>query len=123
MRFSMLSLSCITYILWAWLALASGPIWEVGDTKCMPNFRNNVPVGYVCVKVEPGSIYAKTGLQKGDNVTEINGQSLATAKIEEAIDLWNEFEKAVNATLLVERGEKVVTLKKISQHALRSTGR
>ena len=95
------------------MVFASGPIWEQGGTKCMPNFRNDVPVGYLCVKVEPGSVYARTGLQKGDNVVAINGKAM-NGTVEESIDLWKDFEKMNSSTLLVERGDKKVTLNKAS---------
>lgn len=97
----------------AYAAWGSRPVWEPGETKCMPNFTRDRPVGYLCVKVEPGSLYARTGLQKGDNVSHINGKSLAGSNsIDEAIDLWKEFEKLPTATLTVERGDRTLTLKK-----------
>ena len=98
-------------------AIASGPVWEPGGTKCMPNFTHDKPVGYLCVKVEPGSIYQKVGLQKGDNVTEINGQSVVDALegaggSDRVIDAWKVFEKSAGATLTVQRGDIELTLKK-----------
>lgn len=98
-------------------ALASGATWEPGETKCLPNFRNDKPVGYLCLKVEPGSIYQKTGLRNGDNVIEINHQSVTEALggaggTDKVIELWREFEKNNTAILLVERGDKKLVLKK-----------
>ena len=99
------------------LASASGAVWEQGGTKCMPNFKNNKPVGYLCVKVEPSSIYQKTGLQKGDNVIEINGQSVVSAFFgrggsDRVIDMWKDFEKFDGPTLVVQRADVTLTLKK-----------
>jgi type II secretory pathway component PulC len=93
------------------LALASGSAWETGDTRCIPNFRADRPVGYICVKVEPGSLYASTGVRKGDNVTRINGRSLAEGT-EKALDLWRDFERTRGATLEVERDGKLLTLRR-----------
>jgi type II secretory pathway component PulC len=90
---------------------AAGPIWEAGGTKCVPNFRKDVQVGYLCTRVEAGSLYAKTGLLSGENITAINGRSLVTS-IDAAIDLWQEFERAPNSTLTVERDGKLIELKK-----------
>jgi len=100
------------------VALASGPIWEPGGTKCIPNFRDERPVGYICVKVERGSIYAKTGILKGDNVLAIGGQSMAVDS-EKAIDLWKEFEKVETTTVVVERGDKVIALQKPARNGVR----
>ena len=99
------------FYLFSGQVFASGPVWEPGGTKCMPNFTNDKQVGYLCVKVEAGSIYEKTGIRKGDNVTQINGQSMA-GEIEKAIDLWKDFEKGSTANVEVERNGQKIHLKK-----------
>jgi hypothetical protein len=97
--------------------VASGPTWEPGQTRFIPNFANDKPIGYLCVKVESGSIYEKVGLQKGDNVTEINGNSIVRP-LEGAggpdlvIDLFKEFEKDETGTILVERKKGLIRLRK-----------
>jgi S1-C subfamily serine protease len=95
-------------------AFAAGPVWEPGGTRCMPNFRDGNPVGYLCVKVEPGSIYDKAGIRKGDNVTKINGSSMAAVD-DASFDLWKDFEKGLTATVEVERNGKLFELKKPAQ--------
>jgi S1-C subfamily serine protease len=92
-------------------ARAAGPVWESGGTRCMPNFRSGKPVGYLCVKVEPGSAYARSGLRAGDNVSEIDGKPL-TGDFEKSLELWAWFEKADSVSLVVERGGERLELRK-----------
>lgn len=96
-------------------AFASGPAWEPGETRCVPNFRDEKPVGYLCVAVDPKSEYSQIGLRRGDNVYAINGQSVFDPEfkgdnIERAIDLWQGFDKDNSGTLSVERGDQRLDL-------------
>lgn len=91
-------------------AWAAGSAWEPGDTRCVPNFRADKPVGYLCVKVERGSVYDRAGVRAGDNVTRLNGESLADAHPDRAIDLWKEFEKQPDSTVEVERNGRLIQL-------------
>ena len=117
-----LCLMAVVGLLFHCVSWASGPIWEQGGTKCLPNFRNDKPVGYLCVKVASGSVYQKVGLRAGDNVTEINNHSVVEALAgadgpDSVIDFWQEFERTDLGTLVVERGDKTLTLKKTGKSA------
>jgi hypothetical protein len=98
-------------------AFAGGATWDPGDTQCVPNFRADKPVGYLCVKVDPKSEYIAMGLRKGDNVVEIDDQpifdpSFKGDSTERALNLWRQLDKEDTGTMRVERGNSILLLRK-----------
>jgi type II secretion system protein C len=43
---------------------------------CSPEMQGGKPIGYKCTQIEKGSVYERLGLQDGDVVTALDGQSL-----------------------------------------------
>lgn len=71
------------------------------QARCVPNFENGLPAGYKCFQIVPGSIYDKLGLQNGDTICGINGQSIADPS--QAFALFNELKTSSHLELCVKR--------------------
>ena len=46
------------------------------QARAVPNFENGAPAGYKLFQIVPNSIYAQLGLQNGDTVCGMNGESI-----------------------------------------------
>jgi len=46
------------------------------QARAVPNFENGAPAGYKLFQIVPGSIYDKLGLQNGDVIAGLNGESI-----------------------------------------------
>ena len=65
------------------------------------HFENGMPAGYKLFQIVPGSIYDKLGLQNGDTLCGLNGQSINDPG--KAFELLGELKTASHLELCVKR--------------------
>jgi len=74
------------------------------QARAVPNFENGMPAGYKLFQIVPGSIYEQLGLQNGDTLMGINGESINDPG--KAFELLNQLKTASNLELSVKRDGK-----------------
>ncbi len=74
------------------------------QARAVPNFENGVPNGYKLFQIVPGSIYEKLGLQNGDVITGLNGQTINDPG--KAFELLTELKTANHLELQVKKDGK-----------------
>ncbi len=78
------------------------------QARILPNYKNGKPAGIKLVGVNPGSVYAKIGIQTGDVITAINGKKVTSQA--RAMELLDGLRGASGARIEVERGGKSQSL-------------
>lgn len=77
------------------------------QARAVPNFENGVPAGYKLFQIVPGSIYDKLGLQNGDVISGLNGQTINDPG--KAFEMLGELKTAKHLELQVKRDGKAST--------------
>jgi general secretion pathway protein C len=76
------------------------------QVRAMPVFKNGAIVAYKLFSIDPSSLFAKLGLQNGDQLRRINGYDLGSA--ERMLELLQKLRDAARVELDLERGGAVV---------------
>ena len=71
------------------------------DARAIPNMENGVPAGYKLFQIVPGSIYDKLGLQNGDVLCGLNGESINDPG--KAFELLSQLKTSSHLDLCVKR--------------------
>lgn len=71
------------------------------QARAVPNFENGVPSGYKLFQIVPGSIYDKLGLQNGDVIAGLNGQTINDPG--KAFELLNQLRESSHLDLQIKR--------------------
>jgi general secretion pathway protein C len=70
----------------------------------MPNSENGLPAGYKLTQIIPGSLYDKLGLQDGDIITGLNGQTINDPG--KAFEMLNELKTSNHLELQIKKDGK-----------------
>ncbi len=74
------------------------------QARAVPNFENGTPNGYKLFQIVPGSIYDKLGLQNGDVITGLNGQTINDPG--KAFEMFSELKTSNHLELQVKKEGK-----------------
>jgi general secretion pathway protein C len=77
--------------------------------RVRPHFEAGKPGGFMIYNIDPGSIYAKMGLENGDVIKSVNGQPIETTQ--QALDFYNSLKEGGAVTLEIKRGESTRELR------------
>ena len=77
--------------------------------RVRPHFEAGKPGGFMIYNIDPGSIYAKMGLENGDVIKSVNGQPIQTTQ--QAVDFYNSLKAGGAVTLEIKRGESAQELR------------
>jgi general secretion pathway protein C len=78
------------------------------QARCVPNFENGRPSGYRCFQIVKGSIYDKLGMQDGDVICGINGESVNDPA--KAFSLLTELKTSNGVELCINRNGRVMNM-------------
>jgi general secretion pathway protein C len=71
--------------------------------RVRPHLEEGQPGGFLIYNIEPGSIFARMGLQNGDVIMAVNGKPIT--KTLQAVDFYNALKKGGTVNLEIKRGE------------------
>ncbi len=74
------------------------------QARAMPNSENGLPAGYKLTQIIPGSLYDKLGLQDGDIITGLNGQTINDPG--KAFEMLNELKTSNHLELQIKKDGK-----------------
>jgi general secretion pathway protein C len=78
------------------------------EIRVRPHFEEGRPAGFLIYSIEPGSIFARMGLQNGDVIMGVNGTPIATTQ--EAFQFYKALKKSGTVSLQIEREERLQEL-------------
>jgi general secretion pathway protein C len=78
------------------------------EIRVRPHLEEGQPGGFLIYNIEPGSIFARMGLQNGDVIMAVNGKPVT--KTLQAVDFYNALKKGGTVNLYIKRGEKTEEL-------------
>lgn len=73
------------------------------EIRVWPHFEEGQPGGLLIYNIEPGSIFARMGLENGDVIVAVNGKPVT--KILQAVEFYNALKKGGTVNLEIKRGE------------------
>jgi general secretion pathway protein C len=76
------------------------------EARAVPNFENGVAAGYKIFQIVPGSIYDKLGIQNGDVITGLNGDTINDPG--KAFEMLNQLKSSNHLELQVKKDGKVL---------------
>jgi general secretion pathway protein C len=73
------------------------------EIRVRPHLEEGQPGGFLIYNIEPGSIFARMGLQNGDVIMAVNGKPVT--KTLQAVEFYNALKKGGTVNLEIKRGE------------------
>jgi general secretion pathway protein C len=73
------------------------------EIRVRPHLEEGQPGGFLIYNIEPGSIFARMGLQNGDVIMAVNGKPIT--KTLQAVEFYNALKKGGTVNLEIKRGE------------------
>ncbi|MDQ6955305.1 MAG: type II secretion system protein N [Mariprofundaceae bacterium] len=80
----------------------------LSQARVMPSFKEGRPNGFVISDIVSGSLYEKIGLQNGDIIRKVNGQSITSA--EQGMAMYQALQNASAIDLEIQRGTAIVPI-------------
>ena len=80
----------------------------LNQARAVPHFNQGKLDGFMITTIAPGSLYQKVGLQNGDILRKVNGQSILNA--EQAMRMYQSLQQASNIDLEIQRGGSIVPI-------------
>jgi len=78
------------------------------QARVIPHFTQGKADGFTIVEIVPGSLYEQIGLQNGDVIHKVNGQTITSA--EQAMTMYQTLQNAPSIDLELLRGGSVVPI-------------
>ena len=78
------------------------------EIRVRPHFEAGQPGGFYVSKIEPGSIFAKMGLENGDVIKGVNGRPIA--RTQQAVEFYDALKKGATVSLEIKRDESTQEL-------------
>ena len=73
------------------------------EIRVRPHLEEGQPGGFLIYNIEPGSIFARMGLENGDVIMAVNGKPVT--KTLQAVDFYDALKKGGTVNLEIKRGE------------------
>jgi len=73
------------------------------EIRVRPHLEEGQPGGFLIYNIEPGSIFARMGLQNGDVIMAVNGKPVTNTL--QAVEFYNALKKGGTVNLEIKRGE------------------
>jgi general secretion pathway protein C len=73
------------------------------EIRVRPHLEGGQPGGFLIYNIEPGSIFARMGLENGDVIMAVNGKPVT--KTLQAVDFYKALKKGGTVNLEIKRGE------------------
>lgn len=73
------------------------------EIRVRPHFEEGRPAGFIIYGIEPGSIFARMGLQNWDIIIGVNGKPIATTL--QAMDFYEALKAGGTISLKIKRGD------------------
>jgi general secretion pathway protein C len=73
------------------------------EIRVWPHFEEDQPGGLLIYNIEPGSIFARMGLENGDVIVAVNGKPVT--KVLQAVEFYNALKKGGTVNLEIKRDE------------------
>jgi general secretion pathway protein C len=73
------------------------------EIRVRPYLEEGQPSGFLIYNIEPGSIFARMGLENGDVIMVVNGKPIT--KTLQAVEFYNALKKGGTVNLEIKRGE------------------
>lgn len=77
------------------------------SARIVPSVRNGKPNGFKLYAIRPGSMYSLIGMQNGDTIRAINGQSITTP--DKALAVYTQVRNASHLSIAFSRRGKAIT--------------
>ncbi|RME83581.1 MAG: PDZ domain-containing protein, partial [Zetaproteobacteria bacterium] len=78
------------------------------QARVIPHFTDGKADGFVITEIKPGSVFEQIGLQNGDLIKRVNGQTITTPQ--QAMALYQALDRANAIEVVVERQGQEITL-------------
>ena len=73
------------------------------EIRVRPHLEEGQPGGFLIYNIEPGSIFARMGLENGDVIMAVNGKPVTRTL--QAVDFYDALKKGGTVSLQIKRGE------------------